>query len=65
MNGNALVIAMTSVVLHPALAAIQQSNPPLFEKLMARLQHRPQFGTVTISFTEGRLSHIRTEVSDR
>ncbi len=65
MNGNALVVSLTSVVLHPALAGLQQSNPPLFEKLMHRILHRPQYGTITLSFVDGRLAHLKTEVSDK
>jgi hypothetical protein len=61
----ALVVSMTSIVLHPALADLQLGNPGLFEKLMRRIQHRPQYGSITLNFVDGKLAHIRTEVSDR
>ena len=62
---SALIVSMTSVVLHPSLAGLQQGNPQLFEKLMARIQHRPQHGTITLQFIDGKLAHLRTEVQDR
>jgi len=52
-------------MLPDALAEIQAGNPELFLKLLRRLQLRPHYGTITLHFQNGKLTHLKTEVLEK
>jgi len=58
------IVAMPAM-LPDALAEIQAGNPELFLKLLRRLQLRPHYGTITLHFQNGKLTHLKTEVLEK
>lgn len=66
MNQAAVVITNVSLFELPiGLEQMRLSNPALFEKFVRRVANRPQHGTISLSFVDGRLAHIKTEITDR